>query len=620
MRFAKGDCMMHTIVLDNFSYEMSHFVLDNMNHHTDIRQVINLLLEKIANKYQLNHIMIMENKTELGCFRVSYEWAKDKINSSLNHVISYSEHFKIYFMEKMSAGEIITYKEYIDHPTYINIETLFKKRQCNSVISLPYITKDQKSGLILFESKKENYNFTEQEIQSLYHLRNILLNYFFVMRDYQDTKEKMEHISTYDSVTGLFNYETFICRAERMLKKDVEAAKCIIISVDIINFKYFNEYYGYDAGDEVLRLFNHSISIIFNKVLACRVFSDNFVILSKLEPGMTEQRVSRAIDAFNKVFSNKVHELYKETKLEITAGVHLFCNTESGVRKYIDNADKARKSAKLVSKRCEIYNESMDHELKRNIMITNIAEDALLHEEFYFELQPKFNLKNKKLTGAEALVRWRRSDGSMIYPNEFIPIYEQNEFILKLDFYIYAKVCTYIKNRIDQGKSIIPISVNVSRVHLRYEDFVKSVIQLVDFYQIPHHLLEFEITESIFLENIKSARVALVKLKNAGFIVSMDDFGAGFSSLNLLRKLDFDVLKLDKDFLNDGKLQKKDKIVIANIISMAKEMQITVLCEGVETKEQADLLENLGCDLVQGYYFGRPMLIEQFETLYQYMK
>lgn len=230
---------------------------------------------------------------------------------------------------------------------------------------------------------------------------------------------------------------------------------------------------------------------------------------------------------------------------------------ESGVRKYIDNADKARKSAKLVSKRCEIYNESMDHELKRNIMITNIAEDALLHEEFYFELQPKFNLKNKKLTGAEALVRWRRSDGSMIYPNEFIPIYEQNEFILKLDFYIYAKVCTYIKNRIDQGKSIIPISVNVSRVHLRYEDFVKSVIQLVDFYQIPHHLLEFEITESIFLENIKSARVALVKLKNAGFIVSMDDFGAGFSSLNLLRKLDFDVLKLDKDFLNDGKLQKR---------------------------------------------------------------
>lgn len=611
---------MNTIEMDNFSYEMSHFVMDNMKSHTDLRQVIYLLLEKVAHKFNLNHVMIMENKTELGCFRVLYEWNKDKTISSLNHIISYTEHFNIFFMEKMSMGEIITYKDYIDRPTYINIETVLTKNNCNSVISLPYITQDHKSGLIIFESIKENYNFTEEEIQSLYHLRNILINYFFVIRDYQDAKEKIEHISTYDSVTGLFNYETFVCKAEQIFKREPENTKYIIISVDIINFKYFNEYYGYDAGDEVLRLFNHSISLIFNKVFACRMFSDNFVILCKMEQGMTEQRISRAIDAFNKVFSNKVHETYKETKLEITAGVHIFCNTKSGIRKYIDNADKARKSAKLASKRSIIYNESMDYELKRNIMISNIAEDALLHNEFYFELQPKYNLKSKKITGAEALVRWRRPDGSMIYPNEFIPVYEQNEFILKLDFYIYAKVCEYLKKRIDQGESIIPISVNVSRVHLRYDDFVKRVIQLVDVYQIPHHLLEFEITESIFLENIKSARIALENLKNAGFLVSMDDFGAGYSSLNLLRKLEFDILKLDKDFINEGKLQKKDKIVIASIISMAKEMQITVLCEGVETNEQAALLEELECDLVQGYYFGRPMNLEQFDMLYQYIK
>lgn len=609
--------MINTIEFDYNHFELSHFAIENMKTYKDLGKSICLLLEKVAKQYRLNHVIIMENKPELECFRVAYEWSSDRNCSSLNHVISYSEHFKIFFMEKINSGEIITYEEYVDTPKYINIEKLLHKKKYNSIISLPYITQDKQSGLIIFESTKEEHIFSDSEIKALYHLRNILVNFYFVVRDYQDAKDRLDQILRYDSVTGLLNYDTFVSKAEYLFQKEGEDTKYIIISADIVNFKYFNEFYGYNAGDEVLRLFNHSISLIFNSMLSCRIFSDYFVILGKLGKGMTEQRISRAIDAFNRVFSDKVHKIYKQTSLQIVAGVNVFTNSNLGVKKYIDNADKARKAAKIASKRTVIYNEAMDHELKRSIMISNLAEDALAKDEFYFELQPKYHLKNKIVIGAEALVRWKRTDGSMMFPNEFIPVFEQNEFIVKLDFYIYAKVCEYLKKRIDQDEKVIPISVNVSRVHLRYDDFVKRVIQLVDFYQIPHNLLEFEITESIFLENAKSARIAMMRLKKAGFIVSMDDFGAGYSSLNLLKNLDFDILKLDKDFLNQGKMQKKEEVVIESIISMAKKMQITVLCEGVETKEQAELLEQLNCDLVQGYYFGRPMVTEQFDLLYQ---
>lgn len=608
--------MMNTIEYDNFQYEISYFAIENLKEHSDLGKATELLLGKVAQQYHLNNVIIMENKPELECFRVFYEWSRDN-NTSLNHVMSCSKEFENFFREKMNNGEIITHKDYIDYSSNINIEKLLHKNHCNSIISLPYITGDNKTGLIIFVSPKENYIFTDCEIKTLYHLRDILVNFYFVVRDYHDAKDRLEQILKYDSVTGLFNYDTFVNHAESLFELENEETNYIIISADIINFKYFNEFYGYSSGDEVLRLFNQSISVIFNKVLVSRVFSDNFVVLGKIGKGVTEERISRALDAFNKVFSDKVHGIYKETTLQIVAGVNIFADTNLGIKTYIDNADKARKAAKLASKRTVIYNETMDNELRRNILISNIAEDALLKDEFYFELQPKYHLKDKVVIGAEALVRWKREDGSMMFPNEFIPVFEQNEFIIKLDFYIYAKVCEYLRKRIDSGESIIPISVNVSRVHLRCNDFVKRIIQLVDLYQIPHHLLEFEITESIFLENAKSARIAMMRLKNAGFIVSMDDFGAGYSSLNLLKNLDFDILKLDKEFLAQGGIQKKDEIVITSIISMAKKMKITVLCEGVETKEQAEFLESLECDLVQGYYFGRPMNPEQFDLLYQ---
>jgi EAL domain-containing protein (putative c-di-GMP-specific phosphodiesterase class I) len=262
-----------------------------------------------------------------------------------------------------------------------------------------------------------------------------------------------------------------------------------------------------------------------------------------------------------------------------------------------------------------VYDEKMEIRKKQKVLIANRAEDALKANEFYIVLQPKINLKTKKIVGAEALVRWRDRDGNEFYPNDFIPIFEDNGFVTKLDFFVYAKVCEYIKERLDQKLRVVPISVNVSRVHLSQANFARKINRLVSQYQVPPKYLEFELTESVFLQHSNEARSTMKKLKEEGYIVSMDDFGSGYSSLNLLTTVDFDILKLDKDFLAEAKISEKDEVVIQSIIKMAKLMNMLTLCECVETQEQAEALLRLKCDMVQGYYFGKPMPIRMFNEL-----
>lgn len=608
--------MQNTISNNNFSKELAHYALEYMSSCNDFGQAVHALLEKVALQYKLNHIAILENKSKLSYLAVTYEWYEDGRRPMLNHVISYSEQFEDFFLDRNGLNTFITYEDNIYFPLLDSIKLLLNKENTNSFTCIPLIFKDKKVGLITFESSLEDYKFTDDEFSSFYQLKNILESYYFMLRSYRETAGLLKQVTMYDSITGLYNYDTFIRESESLLRNASEDSVFALFYADIINFKYFNEFYGYSAGDEVLKIFKQSLSTFHQiTMLACRIFSDYFVILANVDKHIDEGRLYLAIDSFNKYFSEKVRIQYPDTTLNVAVGMNIITDKHIGIKTYIDNANKARRRAKSVSKRGIIYNETLDHELKRNILISNLADDALRLGEFYFELQPKYHLKSRQVIGAEALVRWKRSDGTLMYPNEFIPVFEQNEFILKLDFYIYGKVCEYLRERIRHGYEIKPISVNVSRVHLRLEEFVNNVIKLVDFHKIPHEYLEFEITESIFLENAKDAQNAMIKFKNAGFKVSMDDFGAGYSSLNLLKNLDFDILKLDKEFLDAGRIHKKEEIVIESIINMAKKMKIVVLCEGVETKEQADLLEELHCDLVQGYYFGKPMSSEKFDSL-----
>ena len=227
-------------------------------------------------------------------------------------------------------------------------------------------------------------------------------------------------------------------------------------------------------------------------------------------------------------------------------------------------------------------------------------------------LQPKYSILKNEIIGAEALVRWRHPERGMIYPNQFIPIIEENGFIKKVDYYIWAEACRFIKKCETAGIRNCPVSVNVSRIHLRDDECVQVLSELIEESGISKALLELEITETVDDQQVS---MKALQLKEEGFTLLMDDFGSGYSSLNILLETPFDVIKLDKKFMENMMVSGKGRLILEQVVSMANKLSLGLLAEGVETKEQIDLLQSIGCDQVQGYYYAKPMPEEEFFAL-----
>lgn len=261
------------------------------------------------------------------------------------------------------------------------------------------------------------------------------------------------------------------------------------------------------------------------------------------------------------------------------------------------------------------YNSKMHDQMIRKVEIENNMESALLNNEFTFYLQPKYAPNGQVMLGAEALVRWLEPSGNLIMPGEFIPIFEQNGFILKMDEYIFESVCKFLYQRIIENLPNVPISINISRLHLYQDDFIERYSKIKNKYSLPDKLVELEITENILLDNIERIRNIIIELQNNGFTCSIDDFGSGYSSLNSLKDLPFEVIKLDRLFLiNSYDIQRSQEIIKA-IVEMAKTINIKTVAEGVETPSQLEFLKMIDCDMIQGYIFSKPRPIKEFEQL-----
>jgi EAL domain-containing protein (putative c-di-GMP-specific phosphodiesterase class I) len=244
-------------------------------------------------------------------------------------------------------------------------------------------------------------------------------------------------------------------------------------------------------------------------------------------------------------------------------------------------------------------------------------ERALANREFQVYLQPKINTSEEKLGGAEALVRWIHPTEGFVPPNRFIPIFEQNGFILKLDDFMLEEVAKQQAKWISEGWQVVPISVNVSRAHFTREDLAEHISEIVDRYQVPHEVIELELTESAFFDDKEMLLTTVKKLRDAGFSVSMDDFGAGYSSLNSLKELSLDVLKIDADFFRGSDSLERGMLIVTEVINLAKKLNMKIVAEGIESREQVDFLKEQECDLIQGYYFAKPMPLSEFEKNYK---
>lgn len=319
--------------------------------------------------------------------------------------------------------------------------------------------------------------------------------------------------------------------------------------------------------------------------------------------------------------SNKPEELSIQLRIRSTNGSYLWClltvqQTEQ--ISYLSSQPRQEEASWLaviqnIDPLIHTYRQKMRDQIVLEREIEADMERALEQKEFKVYLQGKVDIQNGfPVTGAEALVRWQRRDGSLLSPGVFIPLFEKNSFIVSIDRYVFEEVCRYLNQRIHEGKSLFKISVNVSRITLFQPDFIETYTKIKKMYDIPDYMLELECTESVAIHNFLKINEISMQMRKQGFKFSMDDFGAGESSLSALKNLNIDVLKLDMEFFKHGLKSEKDRIIVANIISMAKELGMQVIAQGVEELGEVYFLQRVGCNLVQGYVFTKPVPMENF--------
>lgn len=427
-----------------------------------------------------------------------------------------------------------------------------------------------------------------------------------------------------DVLTGLDRYEVFLEKLEKEIE-NVGDDRIVIIYTDIKHFKYINDTYGYKVGDALLKdCVNEFMKQKAAILCAARVYSDNFVTAGRIPAdGPSNEEFRDIIYQSNLDREKQFREKYLNSRLQFCTGISVVDKNSRSLdaETAVSNANLARKVAKEMEEDCcVLFDQSMMEGIRREVEITSSIPKALSQKEFQVYFQPKIDTETLLLIGAEALVRWQKPDGTFVYPDDFIPLIERSGQIVEVDYYVYRQVFSFLANRLKEGKRVVPISVNVSRVHLNRMRIVEYVKELQEEFHVPCSLVEFELTESIYLEDTERALELIRSLHKMGFKISMDDFGSGYSSLNLLSKLPIDIIKLDKVFLKEGEMQENDRIIISCVVDMAKKLKITSLCEGVETQEQCNYLKEVGCQIQQGFYFSRPIPQGVFEKLLEESK
>lgn len=424
---------------------------------------------------------------------------------------------------------------------------------------------------------------------------------------------RIKYLAEFDTLTGIYNKNKFFDATKDMLKRYAEK-QFIFIRLDIDRFKLINSFFGASEGDSILKYIADGIHSRMKRKKCCsygRINSDRFAICIAFS-GDIYAELQAFCDDFNTYLSN-----YNKTyKLIMSIGAYLIEDNSLPVEIIYDRATMAANKCKGNDMEYfAIYDKKMSDELIASQEISNEMNDALLSNQFVVYLQPKYNLQTKQISGAEALVRWQHPKKGLIPPDEFIPIFEKNGFIQKLDEYVWEKCCQYIRNLLDKGITPCPISVNMSRVDTLNSKLCDVLKEKLNKYNLTSNFLNIEITESAYMENSAQMIETINDLKAVGFKIEMDDFGKGYSSLNMISELPIDKLKLDMRFLQKRKSKMTTESVVKLIVDLAKTLNLKVVAEGIETQEDLSFLKEIGCGYGQGYYFCKPLPYEKFEEL-----
>ena len=430
---------------------------------------------------------------------------------------------------------------------------------------------------------------------------------------------KKSHQIDFDTITELPNFSQFKKKVGKILAA-AESNEYMIISFNIDNLGMINETYGVQTGNEILRrVGKHFSSQCAKNEFVLRYFADNFIFFTKKPEFFwnIEERVYM-MTSVKEILKDILTEQYNFT---FTTSVYYIDNPMETIDSMIDKANIAQKLCRnnYSTHRVIEYTSEMKDSREWNREITLTMENAYKNREFEVFYQPKYDFSTEKIIGAEALIRWNNPRKGFLQPGKFVPLFEDNGFIEKIDKFVFNSVCRFLDSWASrqESKSMVPltISFNLSRYHLYNPNLIKELKDIASKYDIGENRIEVELTESIMFDNQKKLIKVMNEIKKAGFLISVDDFGSGYSSLNLLKSMPADVIKLDKDFLSNAPENQKENIIIQSVIEMAKKLKIKTVAEGVETKLQSDMLKSIGCDIAQGFFYAKPMKESDFLDL-----
>lgn len=441
-------------------------------------------------------------------------------------------------------------------------------------------------------------------------LTALLMIFLYLMIRCQ--KKKQIGICEYDLLTGLLTVSGLENVLPGFIKKTKKLPICMV-SLDLVDFRRFNIMFGYHTGNSLLKAIGQTITERYH--CGARVGGDVFIFAVEL----SENTAFEVKQVLNQGIEKLLGKNYLQT-VSYKLGLYPVVNADQSYRSIFDGTSLALKEAKRSAKYFCVYDQVLQQktELQKNIEINMLQ--ALSEDEFKVYIQPQFQADNKRCCGGECLIRWKSDILGFLLPDIFIPVFEENGFIMEIDIYMLTQAMELTKRRIADGGTPYKLAVNQSRVTLAFPNYLERLNMLVCQYSIPLDLIEIEITESALVDDYEVMVTVIREIKRLGFTVAMDDFGSGYSSLNTLCELPVDVLKIDKEFLRESDTNERNKIIIKNIIQMSKELNIKVVCEGVETLEQYEFLKDVGCDIVQGYYFARPMPSDEFHNQHIWYK
>lgn len=534
--------------------------------------------------------------------------AKFQVTPDRPHLLASSERFATFFGSTESGTTSKALLDCLD-ANWPTIKQHYRKLRAGDPISFEVDAEGADGRYARFQITANCVNIFEGD--------PIYLVVFLDISELREKQAELETVAYVDPVTQGPNRLRFSIDAEQAIQC-APPNTYILASLDIHRFKVINDLFGITAGDRTLaHVFQVLESHLMEGEYAARFASDIFSILFKADE---DEVLLARIEAIAQDINTVNFELEHKFLLTIMVGLYPVAEPDLPLIQIHDRANVARNRLKGNPKAqlalCRFYDNSDRVQLTRESELENYMQTALENREFMVYFQPKYNLTGDSIVGAEALVRWQHPLYGFMQPDSFIPLFEKNGFIVELDRYVFECVCMILKRWIDEGKDPVPVSVNVSRMHFTLLNFLDYYEEIRSRNGVPADLLEFEVTETLILESPELFGNIVNEIRQRGYHCSMDDFGSGYSSLNVLKGINVDILKLDKAFFSSEFMSdERERCIVSSVIELAKTLGMETVAEGIETNEQAEFLRKTDCNMIQGYLYSRPVPIEDFEDL-----